>query len=161
MLIIDKHKWYKTPKGNWKSPFFSLTWHKVQCIACKKWCMVHGKKTSRYCSESCYHKNRPRLGPNSPHWKGGRRKNGKGYISIRQPEHCMAPKGSNGYVLEHRFIMSNYLKRPLKNTEVVHHINGIKTDNRIENLIVTLRTEHSRHHAIIQHGKEDKVTELS
>lgn len=36
--------------------------------------------------------------------------------------------------LEHRYIMEQFLKRPLSDDEHIHHINGIKTDNRIDNL---------------------------
>lgn len=39
-------------------------------------------------------------------------------------------------IFQHRYIMEQFLERPLKKGEVVHHINGIKTDNRIENLTV-------------------------
>ena len=39
-----------------------------------------------------------------------------------------------GKLLENIFIMSEYLKRPLKKHENVHHLNGIRDDNRIENL---------------------------
>jgi HNH endonuclease len=58
--------------------------------------------------------------------------NENGYVYIYRPDHPNS-KG-NGYLLEHRLVMSLHLKRPLKGKETVHHRNGIKNDNRIENL---------------------------
>ena len=65
-----------------------------------------------------------------PNYKGGTTKDG--YIHIWKPKHPFAPKG--GYIPEHRLVMEKYLGRYLKPNEKIHHKNGIKIDNRIENL---------------------------
>jgi hypothetical protein len=67
-------------------------------------------------------------------WKGGRTKSTRGYIYIFVPEHPYSDK--KGYFLESRLVMEKYLERYLLPEEIVHHINGIKDDNRIENLML-------------------------
>ena len=73
-------------------------------------------------------------GKRSPNWKRGWTKNGK-YINVWHPE-------SKRYIGEHRLVMMESIGRPLRDWEEVHHINGIKTDNRIENLKLVLETLH-------------------
>lgn len=94
----------------------------------------------RLCSRKCWReyisKNNPR---GKEHWsfKGGKWKNQQGYIELRYWQ-----DGSLIRILEHRKIMEDFLKRKLTDNEIVHHINGIKEDNRIENLQIVLRQFH-------------------
>ena len=76
-------------------------------------------------------------------WKGGRVRDTNGYIRLWIPEDdplkCMSL--NDGYVLEHRYAVGKFLGRPLRKSETVHHINGDRTDNRIENL----QLRHGKH----------------
>ena len=73
-----------------------------------------------------------KTGKKSNNWKGGRTIHDKGYILIWMPEHPYC--NNQGYVFEHRLIMEQVLGRYLKPEEVIHHKNGIKDDNKQENL---------------------------
>ncbi|TET74751.1 MAG: HNH endonuclease [Candidatus Heimdallarchaeota archaeon] len=72
-------------------------------------------------------------------WKGGRCYDSKGYILIYSPNHPLAEK--RGYILEHRLIWFNHHPETSKNF-IIHHLNGIRDDNRIENLIAVPRKTH-------------------
>jgi HNH endonuclease len=69
-------------------------------------------------------------------WTGGRWVDDQGYAHIRlQPEDRYASMRTvNGYVFEHRLVMAEYLGRPLWPHETVHHIDGVRTHNTIDNL---------------------------
>lgn len=68
-------------------------------------------------------------------WRGGRKEK-RGYIYVKiYPDHPFYEMAdTDGYVAEHRLVMAEHLGRPLERTETVHHKNGDKADNRIDNL---------------------------
>lgn len=82
-------------------------------------------------------------GEDSSAYSGGKYIDDKGYVKLLRPEH---PKNIRGYIYEHRAVMEEYLGRMLEPWETVHHINEIKTDNRVENLFLCTVQEHSSIH---------------
>ena len=82
-------------------------------------------------------------GKEHPNWKGERRKTTQGYILIYVGRNnAIVPEYKTPYIYEHRLVMAKYMGRPLKKWEMVHHINGKKDDNRIENLELVNGSEH-------------------
>ena len=77
-------------------------------------------------------RNKAHKGKRSFNWKGGKHTDRFGYVQVWKPEHPNAKMA--GYIHEHRLVMSEHLGRPLLTKENVHHKNGKKDDNRIENL---------------------------
>lgn len=82
-------------------------------------------------------------GDENPRWMGGRR-HAQGYVFVKRPEHPNANR--MGYVREHVLVVSEHLGRKIEAHEVVHHKNGIRDDNRLENLAVMARRNHTSLH---------------
>lgn len=94
-------------------------------------------KTKDTCrSESCDRCNVPvtHRGPNNARYKGGRRLTRLGYVQVLAPDGHPRRTTNQSYVLEHRLVMEEHLGRYLLQHEAVHHLNGDRSDNRIENL---------------------------
>jgi hypothetical protein len=72
-----------------------------------------------------------RCGAKSPSWKGGRRIDGSGYVYLTDKTH---PRSNQGYVYEHILVMEKHIGRQLLPGENVHHRNGVRHDNRVDNL---------------------------
>jgi ribosomal protein S27E len=104
-------------------------------------------------------------GPNNPMFKGGTGISTQGYVWIwvdeTHPYYCMSHNCKShskhgGQIMIHRLMMAEHLGRPLGDRELVHHLNGIKTDNRFENLSLTTMEDHARHHTLLRHRTEGR-----
>jgi len=110
------------------------------CISCGKerWVVL---KKGKPAHERCYPCGREiaaqkTSGQKHYNWKGGRTLKTDGYVIIWLPpdDFFRAMADKKGYICEHRLIMAKHLKRCLQSWEVIHHINGKRDDNRLENL---------------------------
>lgn len=87
----------------------------------------------------------------NPNWKGGRTIASNGYVLVKRPDHPDAD--CRGYVYEHRLVAAEKLGRLLRSGEVVHHIDGDKTNNAPANLQVHRSGNVHRH----QHAKRKDI----
>ena len=86
----------------------------------------------------------------------------KGYKKLYMPDYQWGGKsrGDRGFIYEHQYIMEQYIGRRLRRGEQIHHIDGDKRNNKIENLLLCeTAKEHMRVHALEQHFVERLIRE--
>lgn len=123
----------------------------LTCDGCKTKFSTHAAWVKgyqrHYCSRKCKDSHHGALyhGKATGRWNGGRSTNKAGYILVMDKDHHHADK--RGYVLEHVAVMSSAIGNAIPKGMVVHHLNEIKTDNRIENLVLMDANAHLALHA--------------
>lgn len=141
-----------------------------KCIICNKEFYTKQSDLSKSCSKKCANiiiglKNKgkkrtietrkkmsehakTRTGNKNPCWRGGKIGGNGKYVYIYSPKHPNI-KPYSVYYPEHKLIVEKLLNRYLSADETVHHINGIKDDNRLKNLyLFKTKKQHNSYHTL-------------
>ena len=132
-------------------------WHACEGCGKERWVvLLKGKPRSVQCQSCAVRDMNRRLkisgkmrrdGEHNSRWNGGRYQSKDGYIQIWvSPDDFFRPMAKSGYCSEHRLVMAKSLGRILHSWEVVHHKNGTRDDNRIDNLVLTTKSDHRTEH---------------
>jgi hypothetical protein len=137
-------------------PWKQYLW--ASCPECGKERWVQSKRGTpdhKICA-TCYltHHN----AENTWNYKGGRSVT-NGYPVIRKRDH---PRASpyTGYVLEHILVWEQVHNQPVPEGCQIHHLNGIKTDNRPSNLMCLTPAKHNKKHQTLLQARAQRIREL-
>ena len=136
----------RRPSGN----LSRYIYHACEGCGELRWVRLKHGQVGRVNCYRCAMKRLPHVHGAEHHaWRGGHPKHSGGYILTYVEStnffHEMANKDHQ--ILEHRLVMAKHLGRCLQSWEVIHHKNGIKDDNRLENLELSTNGSHSIEHS--------------
>lgn len=122
----------------------------------KTWPCIIENNRGKYCSKECYYaamigrkppktafKKGQNIGKKCPNWKGGITYS-EGYAYVKTPKH--PTHKDNSYILRSHLVLEKHMGILLTSNDIVHHINGIKDDDRIDNLQLLSRSQHIEIH---------------
>ncbi len=131
--------------------FAGSSWYQWRpCPQCANPRWIPSSFSEKIVCQKCSHENwRSKTGAKHNAWKGGRCVTARGYaiLTVGKDHKFAGMRNTNGTILEHRLVMAEHLGRCLTDKEVVHHKNGVKCDNRIENLELMSRGQYSLDHS--------------
>ena len=123
-------------------------WHACSGCGRPRWAIILRDAVANRLCRSCGGRALDRRAQCHQAWRGGRRM-ANGYVLVYlPPTHPMASMcmAKGRYVLEHRLVAAEWLGRPLARWEIVHHKDGSRSNNNIENLEVTSLGMHAKEH---------------
>lgn len=136
----ENGQWWYLPVSHRGKPHSRTRASVAECVRCgQRFLKTVYSKHVEHCSKRCGVQSaveqgrKVGVGPDSHRWTGGRVER-RGYVLVYAPDHHSVKGTGRKYVLEHRLVMEQKEGRPLERHEQVHHINGIRNDNRPENL---------------------------
>ena len=109
------------------------------------YCNAHYLRFKKYGNPKAGQSIGDKSGELNPKWRGGVSKMPDGRVLVYCPNHPFVSVAGK-YVLRYRLVMEKHLGRYLQPDEIVHHKNGIKDDDRIENLEILKQSEHAKGH---------------
>lgn len=140
---ISKNSKGRIPWNKGKKGIMPIPWNKGIPMSESSKEKIISKLKGKHCSPKTEFKI-GHFGKKAAHWKNGKTIIG-GYVHIFSPSH--PNRTLSNYVSEHRLVMEKHIGRYLSKEESIHHVNGIKIDNRIHNLkLFSTESEHQKFH---------------
>lgn len=131
------------------------------CPSCgvTKWTQLYRYNLGEYLRcRKCAARYSSHYGNDHHNWKGGFTRD-DGYVVIRiLPNDDYYSMSYSGSIFEHRYIVARSLGRCLSGKEIVHHLNGVRDDNRLENLALVVRGNHE--HQTLLKLAQSRILEL-